>query len=54
MYDQAKNETEEVDVDELARDKTVEKVIVYSLTKPFEKKLGVEEEIIFLNWKYWC
>ena len=42
-YDQAKNETEEFDAVELAMDKMVENVIVYSVTKPIEKKLDVEE-----------
>ena len=42
-YDQAMNETGEFDADELARDKMVENVIVYSVTKPIEKKLDVEE-----------
>ena len=38
-------ETEEVDEDELARDKNVEKVIVYAVTEPIEKKVDVEQEI---------
>ena len=42
-YDQAKNEAEEFDAVELAMDKMVENVIVYSVTNPIEKKLDVEE-----------
>ena len=38
-------ETEEVDEHELARDKNVEKVIVYAVTEPIEKKMDVEQEI---------
>ena len=44
-YHEPKAETEEVDKDELARDKNVEKVIVYAVTKPIEKKTDVEQEI---------
>ena len=45
VYDKDNHETEEVDTDELARDKNVEKVIVYAVTEPIEKKSDVEAEI---------
>jgi hypothetical protein len=42
---QAEHPVEEVDTAELARDKIVEKVIIYPVTKPIEKKSEVEEEV---------
>ena len=42
--DNAYDGAEEV-AHELARDKNVEKVIVYAVTRPIEKKIDVEEEI---------
>ena len=44
-YNGTENEAEEVDAEELARDKNIEKVIVSAVTKPIEKKFDVEEEI---------
>ena len=38
-------ETEQVDEHEPDRDKNVEKVIVYAVTEPIEKKMDVEQEI---------
>ena len=42
---QAEHPAEEVNPAELARDKIVEKVIVYPVTKPIEKTSDVEEEV---------
>ena len=53
-YKQASNETEEVDADELARDKMVEKVIVYAVTEPIEKKVRCGKRNQGQVWKYWC
>ena len=44
-YEENVDETEEVDIEELARDKLVEKVTIFSVTKPIEKKEDVEAEI---------
>ena len=45
-YNDTKHDAEEVDVDEIARDKNVEKVIVSAVTMPIKTKINVETEII--------
>ena len=44
VYEEAKNDDEEVDLDELARDKIVTKVLICAVTKPIEKTSDVQVE----------
>ena len=45
VYEEVKNDDEEVDLDELARDKIVTKVLICTVTKPIEKTSDVQVEI---------